>query len=50
VLSAGNLVKDIKIKGSKGDKILFHKGVGQEIEYDGETYLVLEDIHILAVV
>lgn len=50
VLSVGNLVKDVKIKGSKGGKVLFHKGIGQEINYDGEDYLVLEDIHILAVV
>lgn len=50
ILSPGSLVKDFKIKNGKGKKALFHEGVGQEIEYDGETYLVLEDMHIIAVI
>lgn len=49
ILSVGNLVKDQRIKNGKGKIALWHQTVGQEIEYKGETFLVLEDIHILGV-
>lgn len=50
VHSIGSLVKDQKIKSSKGKSILFHKGNGFEMDYEGTTYLVLEDRQIIAVV
>jgi co-chaperonin GroES (HSP10) len=49
VVSIGDLVPDKRIKGSKNKKILFHKGTGFEIEYAGETYLVLNSEHVIAV-
>jgi chaperonin GroES len=49
ITSAGSLVRDNKIKNGKGKTALFHPGVGQEIEYNGDTFLILEDIHILGV-
>lgn len=50
IFSCGSLVRDIKIRNGNGKKALFHKGNGQEIEYDGQTYVVLEDVQIIAVV
>ena len=50
VYGVGGLVKDPEIKRSKGKKALFHKGVGQEIEYEGQTYLVLDAAHVIAIV
>lgn len=49
VYGVGGLVKDPEIKRSKGKKALFHKGTGQEIEYEGQTYLVLDASHIIAI-
>ena len=47
IFSVGELVKDKKIK--KGKKAIFMKGNGQEIEYNGETYIVLNDDRIIGV-
>ena len=49
VLSIGDLVEDKRIRGGKNKKCLFHKGVGQEIEYDGTIYLILESRHVIAI-
>lgn len=49
IFSIGVLVKDGNIKGGKNKKAIFHKGTGQEIEYLGETYLVLMDHMIIGV-
>jgi len=48
IISTGSKVRDMKIK--PGKRAVWHGTVGQEIEYEGETILVLEDIHILGVV
>ncbi len=50
IISVGGLVKDGNIKNGKGKKALFHKGVGQEIDFEGQTYLILDDIQIIGVV
>lgn len=50
VISIGSLVQDKTIKGGKNKTALFHKGTGFEIEYGGETYLVIESGKILAIV
>lgn len=50
IFGVGNLVKDPDIKRGKGKKCLFHKGVGQELEYQGVTYLNLDAQHIIAVI
>lgn len=50
VLSIGSLVKDREIKGSKGKKVLFHKGVGFEIDFEAKTYLVLNEAEVIAIV
>lgn len=50
VVSIGSLVKDREIKASKGKKVLFHKGVGMEIEYEKQVYLVLNELEVMAVI
>lgn len=49
IISTGELVKDSKIRKGVNRKCLWHKTVGQEIDYNGTTYLVLTDEQILAV-
>lgn len=49
VYGIGGLVKDPEIKRSKGKKALFHKGTGQEIEYEGQTYLILDAGNIIGI-
>ena len=34
----------------EGDKVLFDKYAGNEVEYDGETYLVVHEKDLVAVV
>jgi len=50
IFSAGKLVRDPDIKAGKGQKCLFHKGVGREIEYNDKTYLVMAGEEIIALV
>jgi co-chaperonin GroES (HSP10) len=45
--SVGSLVGDKNIR--KGKKVMFHKGVGFEIEYEGIVYLVIEGERIISV-
>lgn len=45
--AVGSLVKDQNIKAGKGKKCLFHPTVGWEIEYEGVSYLVLQDREII---
>lgn len=49
IISAGNLVKDSRIKNGKGKRCLWHPTVGQEIEYKDQKFLILEDIHVIGV-
>lgn len=49
VISVGDLVGDKKIKGAKNKKILFHSGVGFNIEFEGVDYLVLQAEHVIAI-
>lgn len=39
--SVGSLVEDENLRKAEGRKCLFHKGVGQEIEYEGQIYVVM---------
>lgn len=50
IFSIGDLVQDKKIKNGKGKKCLFFKGTGFDIEYESETYLVLEGERVIAVI
>lgn len=50
IITVGVLARDPKIRKGVGKKAIFHSTVGQELEYDGVTYTVLVDEHILGVV
>lgn len=50
IFSAGTIIKDSNIKRGVGRKAIFHKGVGQTIEYEGQEYLILEDERIIGIV
>lgn len=50
VVSVGHLVQDHNIKKSVGKKVLFFKGTGFTIEFEGVEYLVLESERVIAVV
>mgnify|MGYP001551983990 CR=1 FL=1 len=49
IVSVGAVVRDGNIKGGKGKKAIFHKGIGFSIEYLGKEYLVLQDHEIIGV-
>jgi co-chaperonin GroES (HSP10) len=49
IKSIGSLVRDKNVKAGKGKKGIFHKGVGQEIDYNGTVYLILFEHEILGV-
>ncbi len=48
IVSVGKLVRDKAIR--EGVKGMFHKGIGFEVEYDNEVYLVLQGEEIIATV
>lgn len=50
IISVGKLVRDPSIKAGKGKSALFHKGIGFEIDYEGQVYLVLRDDEIIGIV
>jgi len=49
IVSVGVLVKDGNIKAGKGKKALFHKGIGMEIDYEGQIYLILQEHEIIGI-
>jgi len=49
IFSIGQLCKDPDVKRSKGKTAIFHKNVGQEIEYEGIVYIVLFEHEIIGV-
>ena len=50
VLAVGPGTEDVKMEVKTGDKVIFTKYGGSEIEYDGETLIILSQKDILAVV
>ncbi len=50
VVSAGPGKKDEPTTVKTGDKILYGKFAGTEIDFDGETYLIMKESDILAIV
>lgn len=46
--AVGSLVEDKYIKAGKGEKCLFHVGVGFELDYEEVIYLVLTEDQIIA--
>lgn len=50
VLAVGNGTKDEEMILKEGDKVLFGKYAGSEIEVDGVKYLMMRQSDVLAVV
>ena len=42
--------KEIEMKGEKGQKVIFSKYAGTEVEADDETYIIVRQSDILAIV
>ena len=49
VVAAGPGTEDVKMEVSPGDKVLYGKYAGTEITHDGETYLMMKQNDIFAV-
>lgn len=49
VIAAGNGTKDEEMVLKEGDKVLYGKYAGTEIEFDGEKYLIMRQTDVLAV-
>lgn len=49
IFSIGDLVQDKKIRAAKGKRCAFHKGIGFDMEIDGQIYLVLTGSQIIGI-
>lgn len=49
IFSVGSLVSDKDIQTGIGKKAIFYSGIGQEIDIDGEVYLVLNESEIIGI-
>jgi len=49
VLAAGNGTKDEEMVLKSGDRVLYGKYAGTEVELDGEKYLIMRQSDVLAV-
>jgi len=49
VIAVGNGTKDEEMVVKEGDKVLYGKYAGTEIEIDGEKYLIMRQSDILAI-
>ncbi|SHF21246.1 co-chaperone GroES [Dysgonomonas macrotermitis] len=50
VVAVGNGTKDEEMVLKAGDSVLYGKYAGTEIEYDGETYLIMRQSDVLAII
>jgi hypothetical protein len=50
VVAVGNGTKDEEMILKEGDEVLYGKYSGTELEFDGETYLIMRQSDVLAVV
>ncbi|MCR5230398.1 MAG: co-chaperone GroES [Solobacterium sp.] len=50
VIEVGPGTEDVKVDVKKGEKVIFKRYGGTEIEYEGEEYIILAYADILAVV
>jgi len=49
VVAAGNGTKDEQMVVKVGDTVLYGKYAGQELEFEGEKYLIMRQSDILAI-
>jgi chaperonin GroES len=50
VVAAGPGTEEVKMEVKKGDKVLYGKYAGTEITHDGETYLMMKQSDIFAII
>jgi len=50
VIAAGNGTKDEEMVLKSGDKVLYGKYAGTEIEWNGEQYLIMRQSDVLAII
>jgi chaperonin GroES len=50
VIATGNGTKDEEMVLKKGDKVLYGKYAGTEIEWNGEQYLIMRQSDVLAII
>jgi chaperonin GroES len=50
VIAAGNGTKDEEMVLQAGDKVLYGKYAGTEIELDGQQYLIMRQSDVLAII
>jgi len=50
VIAVGNGTKDEEMILKKGDKVLYGKYAGTEIELDGEQFLIMRQSDVLAII
>lgn len=50
VVAVGPGTKEIKMEVAVGDQVLYSKYAGQELQIDGETYLIMKQNDILAII
>ncbi len=50
VIAVGPGTSEVKMEVKPGDEVLYGKYAGQEIQLDGETYLIMKQNDILAII
>ena len=50
VVAVGPGTSEVKMEVSVGDQVLYGKYVGQELQIDGESYLIMKQNDILAII
>ena len=50
VIAVGPGTSEVKMEVKVGDQVLYGKYAGQEIQIDGETYLIMKQNDILAII
>ena len=50
VVAVGPGTSEVKMEVAVGDQVLYGKYAGQELQIDGETYLIMKQNDILAII
>ena len=50
IIATGNGTKDEEMILKVGDKVLYGKYAGQELEFDGEKYIVMRQSDVIAII
>lgn len=50
IVATGNGTKDEEMNLKVGDQVLYGKYAGQELEFDGEKYMVMHQSDVIAII